>query len=111
MHQLQPFAHADQAQTVANESVLFFKATSKVGHCEVNRLSCALEIHRKAPNTAVLHGVLQPLLQNSEQTQRDFLWEIVWYARMFEDNLNPGLFGELSAEALGRGSQAKVFEF
>ena len=62
MHQLQPFAHADQAQTVASESFLFFKAISSVCHCEFDRLFCALEIHGKAPNTAVLHGVLQPLL-------------------------------------------------
>jgi hypothetical protein len=62
LHQLQPFSHADQSYTVASKGLLLFKTSSIVGHCELDQLLCAVEIHRKVPNAAVLYSVLQRLL-------------------------------------------------
>ncbi len=95
---------------MASKSFLFLKAASNVCDGEFDRLLRATEMHREAPNSTVLHSVLQRLLQNSKQAKRDFLGQGARYARVAKLNLNFILFRQFLAETIGGGGETQIFK-
>src|SRR5262245_13024167 len=73
-HQLESFFHADQAESSPPlEDVIQLKADSRIAHAQRNVTAAALQRHLDTWRAAVFDRILQRLLQNAIQAERNLL--------------------------------------
>ena len=72
VNHLHSLAHADESQSLAGQSLVFVKSGSAVAHGQVNLVRGATQFYGEMAHTAIFDRILQSLLQDSEQTKRDF---------------------------------------
>src|SRR5262245_26767661 len=73
VHQFEPFLHAGKTQTTALDCFQGIKAKSRIMDDEMDNAECSTKFDVEFPHSAVFHGVVQGLLQDAEEAQRDFL--------------------------------------
>jgi hypothetical protein len=69
------------------------------------------QLHSEVPHPAVLHGIVEGLLQNPKDTKRDVRRQGAWQIVGFKVDLHSLLLAELSAEAPGSSGNTQVFQF
>src|SRR6476659_3055414 len=102
--------HADQAESSLGRNGLRIKTGSRIGNAQMQCLLMPKELEPSFPDAAVLDGVAQCFLSNTEQAQGRFFGDGTGNIAMDKINLDPVLLGEFKAESLDRRDEAKMLE-
>ena len=110
-HQLQSLLHADEPEAATVDGVLRVKANSQVTHGQLNLSLCTAQFHLKVANAAMLHRILQRFLQDSEQTQRDFLRKVRGTSEWLKSTCTCCCSDNSLQKLLAAATMPKIFEF
>src|SRR5277367_2841904 len=70
---LHSLLHAYETETFRFESAFTVKPSSRIVHGELNGIRGETQLDIEMPDAAVLHGVLQSFLRDSEEAERNIL--------------------------------------
>src|SRR5580704_1029939 len=97
--------HADETKALRFESPFTVKSSPRIVYSERNRIWGTTQLDIEVPHAAMFNGVLQGLLRDSEEAQRNILGERSRDVIMIKDDFDILLIGELMAESShGRGN-------
>lgn len=72
VNHLHSLTHADESQSLAGQSLVFVKSGSAIAYGQVNLVRGATQFDGEMAHAAMFDRIVQCLLQDSEQTKRDF---------------------------------------
>ena len=112
IHELQSFAHADEAKpSTCRLGCGQVESLSRVCNHEMNIVPCSPQDHVEMFDVAVFRRIVERLLENSEEAQRNVRGHMVWHIMSGKINVNALLLGELVAKGAHRRGDAQRFEF
>jgi len=107
-YQLQTFLHAGQAESQASTRRIDVEANAIITNREVDGVSGSAKMHIEMPGPAVSHTVVQGLLEDPEETERNVRRHTprnVLVAEIYSDVF---LRGELRTETPHRSRNAQM---
>ena len=106
--QLQTFLHAGQAESYAAIRLIDVEASTFITNGEIDGVPGSAKLHIETPDLAVSHRVVQGLLEDPEEAERDVSRDAARNVLAAEINLGAFLVRQLFAETLHRGHDAQV---
>jgi hypothetical protein len=101
---------ADQPWPAVSDRRLWIKADSVVDHCQLNLLRFAVQFDPDVSRSRMLYRVIESLLEHSEQTEREFLGQILRNALIPEPDFHAMLVRQLLTETRGRRREPELIE-
>ena len=110
-NELQPFAHADQAETALAPHRLGIKPCAGVGNNKVDPSIKNGQVYLRFQRIRMFHNVPQGLLENSKEADSNIFRNLMGDVAVKKGNLQFALVGEFSAETCDCRNQALKIEF